>query len=102
MLVCLLQNAYESFEGEEGVIQVATSIDERGWNVVEVRDTGKGMEAEVRVRAVEPFFSTKPGHLGVGLSIANGIWRRHGGTVSIQTAPSRGTSVRLCIEPTQA
>jgi two-component system, NtrC family, sensor kinase len=101
MLVCLLQNAYDSLEGKEGVIVIATAIDHRGWNVLEVRDTGKGMEADVRIRAVEPFFSTKPGHLGVGLSIANGIWRRHGGTLSIQTGPHEGTLLRLCIEPFQ-
>ena len=59
------------------------------------------MDSETQVRAVEPFFSTKPGHLGVGLSIANGIWRRHRGTLSIRTQPGEGTSARLCVEPFQ-
>ena len=56
--------------------------------------------AEVLERAIEPFFSTKPGQLGVGLSIANGIWRRHRGTLSLKSQPGEGTTVRLCVEPT--
>ena len=78
---------------------LSTSIDARGWVVLEVRDTGRGMEPEVLERAVEPFFSTKPGHLGVGLSIANGIWRRHRGTLSVRSVPGEGPTIRLCVEP---
>jgi signal transduction histidine kinase len=51
-------------------------------------------------QAVEPFFSTKPSHLGVGLSIA----KRHlaastRGTLSIRSQPGEGTAVRLCVMP---
>jgi signal transduction histidine kinase len=74
-------------------------MDARGWIVVEISDTGIGIPAEYLPRAVEPFFSTKPGHAGVGLSIANGIWRRHHGTLLLRAQPSGGTVVRLCIEP---
>jgi signal transduction histidine kinase len=99
MLSCLLRNAYEALSRQGGMIALTTSTDSRGWNVLEVRDTGKGMEPRSLERAVEPFFSTKPGHLGVGLSIANGIWRRHRGTLSIQSHPGEGTRLRLCVEP---
>lgn len=101
MLTLLLQNAYEALLPEGGTVSVSTSIDDRGWNVLDVCDSGQGMPPEVLVRAVEPFFSTKPGHIGVGLSIANGIWRRHRGTVSIQSQPGDGTRVRLCVEPSR-
>jgi two-component system, NtrC family, sensor kinase len=57
------------------------------------------MEETDLVRATEPFFSTKPGHPGIGLSIANGIWRRHRGTLSIRSRPDEGTLIRLCVEP---
>jgi signal transduction histidine kinase len=98
MLGHLITNAYEAMPGQ-GTIVISTSTDLRGWVVLELRDTGKGMDSETHVRAVEPFFSTKPGHLGVGLSIANGIWRRHRGTLSIKSQPGEGTQVRLCVEP---
>jgi C4-dicarboxylate-specific signal transduction histidine kinase len=57
------------------------------------------MGGETMARAIEPFFSTKPGRLGVGLTIANGIWRRHRGTLSLKSQPEDGTSIRLCVEP---
>ena len=59
----------------------------------------EGWRARCCRQAVEPFFSTKPSHLGVGLSIANGIWRRHRGTLSIRSQPGEGTAVRLCVVP---
>ena len=99
MIGHLLRNAYEALPPRGGTVRVSTSTDSRGWNVLEVRDGGIGMEARTLERAVEPFFSTKPGHLGVGLSIANGIWRRHRGTLSIVSQPGDGTRVRLCVEP---
>jgi signal transduction histidine kinase len=102
MLGHLFRNAYEAMPGRQGTISVSTSTDGRGWVVLEVRDSGQGMTGEVMERAVEPFYSTKPGQLGVGLSIANGIWRRHRGTLSIRSQPGEGTVVRLCVEPLRA
>jgi signal transduction histidine kinase len=101
MLGHLIANAYEAMPPGGGTVSVSTSTDARGWVVLELRDTGRGMDPETHVRAVEPFFSSKPGHLGVGLSIANGIWRRHRGTLSIRSQPDEGTQVRLCVEPFQ-
>jgi two-component system, NtrC family, sensor kinase len=99
MLRNLLRNAFEAmFEGK-GTISLSTSTDTRGWVVLELRDSGQGMTPETMERAVEPFFSTKLGRLGVGLSIANGVWRRHRGTMSIQSQPGEGTAIRLCVEP---
>jgi signal transduction histidine kinase len=99
MLNHLITNAIESMTARPGSIKVTTFIDARGWVVIELRDSGQGMEAAAHERAVEPFFSTKPGHPGVGLSIANGIWRRHRGPLSIRSQPGEGTLVRLCVEP---
>ena len=98
MLDHLVDNAVESFSPEGGVIRFSTTSDRRGWCVLEIQDDGQGMEATTLERAVEPFFSTKPGHLGVGLSIANGIWRRHRGTLSVQSRPGEGTKLRLAVE----
>jgi signal transduction histidine kinase len=101
MILLLLANAYEAMPKGQGTITVSSATDSRGWNVLEIRDSGRGMEATTLERSVEPFFSTKPGHLGVGLSIANGIWRRHRGTLAIQSQPGEGTRIRLCVEPSK-
>jgi signal transduction histidine kinase len=102
MLAHLLENAREALPSNGGTIRVSTSTDSRGWNVLEIFDSGQGMQPGTLERAVEPFFSTKPGHLGIGLSIAHGIWRRHRGTLSIQTRRGEGTSIRLFVEPRQS
>jgi signal transduction histidine kinase len=99
-LLChLCNNSIEAVANRSCAITLTTEVDQRGWVILEVRDTGRGMTPDVQERAFEPFFTTKPGHFGVGLSIANGIWRRHRGTMSIRTAPGEGTTIRLAIDP---
>lgn len=99
MLGYIVENSLEAMPTRGGTITLATSTDDRGWVVLEVRDSGSGMAPHVAERAIEPFFSTKGGHLGVGLSIANGIWRRHRGAMSVHSQPGRGTEVRLGVDP---
>jgi two-component system, NtrC family, sensor kinase len=100
MLDLLVANAREAATSDrEMMISLSTSIDPRGWVMLEVRDTGRGMGPEILEHAVEPFYSTKSGHIGVGLSIANGIWRRHRGTLSLHSQPGKGTTLKLCVEP---
>jgi PAS domain S-box-containing protein len=65
--------------------------------LLSVTDTGVGMTAEVLERAVEPFFTTKRlGHgTGLGLSMVYGFVKQSGGHVKIESAPNRGTRVKL-------
>ena len=62
-----------------------------------VRDTGIGMPDEVRRRAVDPFFTTKPlgKGTGLGLSMTFGFVRQSGGYLVIDSAPDQGTSVTM-------
>ncbi len=65
--------------------------------LIEVSDTGVGMDAHVKARAFEPFFSTKDiGHgTGLGLSMVHGFVHQSDGTVMLDSTPGRGTVVRL-------
>jgi len=62
-----------------------------------MRDTGAGMSEEVRSRAVDPFFTTKPlgKGTGLGLSMAFGFVRQSGGHLTIDSAPGKGTQIAL-------
>jgi hypothetical protein len=66
---------------------------------LEVSDTGAGMSEEVRQRAFEPFFTTKPKGegTGLGLAILHGIVTTAGGSVTIESAPGRGTTFRIAL-----
>ncbi|MDJ0847675.1 MAG: ATP-binding protein [Myxococcota bacterium] len=97
----LLVNAGQAL-GEQGVIRLVTRI-EAGEAVVEVADDGAGIPAELQERIFEPFFTTKPvgEGTGLGLSISRQIVEQHGGRLSLESAPGRGTSftIRLPTAP---
>ncbi|MDH3982204.1 MAG: ATP-binding protein, partial [Kiritimatiellaceae bacterium] len=76
---------------------------EKDMVLIEIEDNGPGMNAETRKRAFEPFFTTKEvGHgTGLGLSVSYFIiTENHGGTMSLTSAPGRGTcfSIRIPCE----
>jgi signal transduction histidine kinase len=102
LLGYLIQNSLESLPKGGGTITFTTQVDARNWVTLEIRDTGCGMSSEVHKRATEPFFTTKVGRSGVGLTIAHGIWRRHRGALSVVTGPGEGTTIRLAVEAPSA
>jgi two-component system, cell cycle sensor histidine kinase and response regulator CckA len=93
----LIVNAVDAMpKGGKLVIRTVAS-GEHAW--LEVVDTGEGMTAEVVERALEPFFTTKPGEKGSGLGLAtvDRVARQSGGHVEIDSATGHGTRVRVVL-----
>jgi PAS domain S-box-containing protein len=65
--------------------------------VITVRDTGQGIPAEIRPRIFDPFFTTKPigKGTGLGLSTVLGIVQSHGGYITVDSTPGKGTTFRV-------
>jgi signal transduction histidine kinase len=93
-LAALVTNAAQA-TGGQGSVAVRLSRGDDATVRLTVRDDGPGMDPDVARRAVEPFFTTKDGAAGLGLSQAHAFARQSGGALSIDTAPGAGTAVTL-------
>ena len=99
ILTNLIFNAVDAMPGD-GVIRFHGYVD-GAFEVLEISDTGVGMDEETQRRCFEPFFSTKgKGGTGLGLSMVYGIVRRHEGTIEVKSQAGTGTTfvIRLPIE----
>lgn len=92
MNLCL--NAIDAMP-KGGRLSLAIRRQPGAWVELSLADTGGGMTADVLARAKEPFFTTKPIGMGagLGLSMAYATVQSHGGELSIQSEPGRGTTV---------
>ena len=97
VLLNLVLNAFDAVAGcDPGARRVALVARPRDEGLrVEVSDAGHGMDDQTIARIFQPFFTTKPGGMGLGLSISRSIVAAHGGTLSVQSSPLRGTTFRM-------
>lgn len=111
IILDLASNAFASMEGSNGQLFIATCLldviqDIPGYPVnvlpghyvvLEVEDTGVGMDANIMSRIFEPFFTTKSNGMGTGLGLANveGTVSIHNGYMQVRSTPGKGTSFKL-------
>jgi len=97
----LLMNAAQAIPAGNAAMHEISIVTRRdaGKVSVEIRDTGRGIQPDVRQRLFEPFFTTKPvgEGLGLGLSVSYGIVRHLGGDISVESEPGKGSSFKVTL-----
>jgi signal transduction histidine kinase/CheY-like chemotaxis protein len=112
VLMNLVINASEAMGDQEGVVTVrtgSTCLTEADLSTLrhapdaapgphvwlEVTDTGCGLDADTLAKIFDPFFSTKFTGRGLGLATVLGVVRAHRGALGVESAPGRGTTIRV-------
>jgi two-component system, NtrC family, nitrogen regulation sensor histidine kinase NtrY len=96
LLINLVKNSIEAMEDtRKPLLEICAYEDERGASIVEVADNGRGIAPELLDKVFIPFFTTKEGGSGIGLSLCRQIMRLHGGSVDVASLPGERTVFRL-------
>ncbi|WP_290647570.1 ATP-binding protein [Aquisalimonas sp.] len=104
VILNLARNSTEAMlqhSSTERRLEVCAERDHTGNVVITVRDTGPGIEPERAARLFEPFFSTKRGGMGIGLSLCRSIIDSHQGRIWLDRPELSGTTFRFTL-PTAA
>lgn len=104
VILNLMLNAFGAmseagFDGARRVVVRTDSVEESKV-LVEVQDSGTGIPAETLGSIFDPFITSKPDGLGMGLSICRSIIERHGGTISAANNPDRGATFSITLPVT--
>ncbi|MBI3131158.1 MAG: PAS domain-containing protein [Acidobacteria bacterium] len=108
----LVTNAADAIDGVSGTISLLLYSDHLGeaplegalplaelqpgpYLILEVADTGCGMDEALRAKIFEPFFTTKQKGRGLGLASLQGIVRSHGGSLGVSSTPGSGSTFRI-------
>jgi two-component system sensor histidine kinase HydH len=94
VVVNLVMNAIEASPDGAAIVVRLASRERDGRLVLEVADQGPGIAADERERVLRPFYSTKPGGLGLGLAVAQQGIEDHGGILEIDASPGGGALLR--------
>ena len=83
--------------GGGGILSVRCMPGPEGLILVEVADTGQGMEADQMKKIFDPYFTTKPTGTGLGLAIVHKIVEAHKGQIAVESSPGKGTVFTIWI-----
>lgn len=94
VLVAVLANAIDALP-DRGRIVISAITGADDTVALTIEDKGEGMAENVRSKAFNPFFTTKPDGAGLGLTIAQKIIHLHGGTIEMESEQHKGTRVTI-------
>jgi two-component system sensor kinase FixL len=100
VLLNLIRNGIDAMEDQpRRELVISSDLTEEGTARVSVADSGSGIADDVLERLFQPFMTTKPQGMGVGLSISRSIIEAHGGRIWAEANPRGGTIFRFTLPP---
>lgn len=101
LVINLALNAMDALGEKPGgaVVLLAERPSPDGMVVLKVRDTGPGIPDSIRATLFEPFQTTKPAGMGMGLAISQTIAQAHGGTLGVESSGPEGTCFYCTLHP---
>jgi two-component system sensor kinase FixL len=84
-------------DAEERLLSISTCALENELAQITVQDTGSGISQPIAEKLFQPFVTSKPNGMGVGLSICRTIVEAHGGQIWFEAAPEGGTIFRFTL-----
>ncbi|HVW00732.1 MAG TPA: ATP-binding protein, partial [Planctomycetaceae bacterium] len=101
VLLNLVQNGIQALESQPTshprTVRIEAAADHEGAVFVAVHDNGPGIDVDVLPTIFEPFVSTKPEGMGMGLAICRAIIEAHGGRLWCQSSPGEGSTFRFTL-----
>ncbi len=91
----VLINAIEAMEDNEGKLQVSSQLQE-GDIVVAITDNGEGIRSDDLEKLFDPFFTSKQGGMGLGLTSTKNIFNSHQARLKVESEIGKGTTFRIC------
>jgi signal transduction histidine kinase len=95
LLNFVLNAMQASSSGQKVTVEVGPACPADGFLRMKVIDRGAGMSKDALERVGKPYFTTREGGTGLGVAVARGIVEQHGGHVSFESAPGKGTTVLI-------
>ncbi|MEQ8712652.1 MAG: ATP-binding protein, partial [Cyclobacteriaceae bacterium] len=100
VLINLIKNAIQALaeddiEGKDRKLTVLAKQIDGGGVMIKIEDNGPGIEEEALKKIFIPFFTTKKGGSGIGLSLSKQIMRKHKGSISVNSIMNEGTEFTL-------
>ena len=103
VLLNLIRNAVEAMQSSvRRELTIRTVVSADGMVEVSVTDSGPGLAADIREKLFQPFVTTKPSGMGVGLSICRGIIEAHGGRMWLADGPGSGAAFHFTLSAADA